>query len=108
MKKDLSRAEFLRRMALLSGGVGIGISGIPGQAYAQLPAGLAASVPTGNAVVIIQLSGGNDGLNTVIPISAYTDYQTLRPNIHIPSSVYLPLNTTGKLMKNTMKQCLLG
>ena len=53
MKKELSRSEFLRRMALLSGGVGLGISGIPGQAYAQMPAGLAASVPEGNALVII-------------------------------------------------------
>jgi uncharacterized protein (DUF1501 family) len=82
MKKDLSRAEFLRRMALLSGGVGLGISGIPGQAYAQLPAGLAASVTPGNALVIIQLVGGNDGLNTVIP--AENDvYLAKRPDIAI-------------------------
>ena len=90
MKKDLSRAEFLRRMALLSGGVGIGISGIPGQAYAQLPAGLAASVPTGNAVVIIQLSGGNDGLNTVIPAENDT-YFTKRPDIAIKKADALAL-----------------
>jgi uncharacterized protein (DUF1501 family) len=82
MIKELSRAEFLRRMALLSGGVGLGISGIPGQAYAQLPAGLAASVPTGNALVIIQLSGGNDGLNTVIPAENDT-YFAKRPDIAI-------------------------
>ncbi|MFZ9144932.1 MAG: DUF1501 domain-containing protein, partial [Aquirufa sp.] len=69
-------------MALLSGGVGLGISGIPGQAYAQMPAGLAASVPEGNALVIIQLVGGNDGLNTVIP--AENDiYIAKRPDIAI-------------------------
>ena len=69
-------------MALLSGGVGLGISGIPGQAYAQMPAGLAVSVPEGNALVIIQLVGGNDGLNTVIP--AENDiYIAKRPDIAI-------------------------
>lgn len=82
MKKELSRSEFLRRMALLSGGVGLGISGMPGQAYAQLPADLQASVSPGNALVIIQLSGGNDGLNTVIP--AENDvYFAKRPDIAI-------------------------
>lgn len=82
MKKDLTRSEFLRQMALLSGGVGLGISGMPAQAYAQLPAGLATSVPTGNALVIIQLVGGNDGLNTVIP--AENDiYFAKRPDIAI-------------------------
>lgn len=82
MKKDLTRSAFLRQMALLSGGVGLGISGMPAQAYAQMPAGLVNSVPTGNALVIIQLVGGNDGLNTVIP--AENDiYFAKRPDIAI-------------------------
>ncbi|MFM6913304.1 MAG: DUF1501 domain-containing protein, partial [Aquirufa sp.] len=82
MKKELTRSEFLRRMALLSGGVGLGIAGMPGQAYATLPAGLAASVPAGNVLVIIQLAGGNDGLNTVIPAENDT-YFAKRPDIAI-------------------------
>ena len=82
MKKELKRSEFLRQMALLSGGVGLGIAGIPGQAYATLPAGLAASVPEGNVLVIIQLAGGNDGLNTVIPAENDT-YFAKRPDIAI-------------------------
>lgn len=82
MKKELTRSEFLRQMALLSGGVGLGIAGIPGQAYAQLPAGLMASVPEGNVLVIIQLAGGNDGLNTVIPAENDT-YFSKRPDIAI-------------------------
>ena len=82
MKKELTRSEFLRQMALLSGGVGLGIAGIPGQAYAQLPTGLAGSVPEGNVLVIIQLAGGNDGLNTVIPAENDT-YFSKRPDIAI-------------------------
>lgn len=82
MKKELTRSEFLRRMALLSGGVGLGISGIPGQAYGTLPTGLSASVSGGNVLVIIQLAGGNDGLNTVIPAENDT-YFAKRPDISI-------------------------
>jgi uncharacterized protein (DUF1501 family) len=69
-------------MALLSGGVGLGISGIPGQAYGTLPTGLSASVSGGNVLVIIQLAGGNDGLNTVIPAENDT-YFAKRPDISI-------------------------
>jgi len=90
MKKELSRSEFLRRMALLSGGVGLGISGIPGQAYATIPAGVLTSVPEGNVVVIIQLVGGNDGLNTVIP-AENDQYFAKRPDIAIKKENALAL-----------------
>ena len=52
-------------------------------------------------LVLIELNGGNDGLNTVIPISGFTDYQNLRPNIHIPSSLYLPLNQIDSSLAGT-------
>jgi uncharacterized protein (DUF1501 family) len=34
-------------------------------------------------IVLIQLSGANDGLNTVVPINQYDMYATLRPNIKL-------------------------
>ena len=37
----------------------------------------------GKKIVLIQLSGANDGLNTVIPINQYSEYANLRPNIKI-------------------------
>ena len=52
-------------------------------------------------LILVELNGGNDGLNTVIPINGYIDYQTLRPNIHIPSSVYLPLNDIDSSLTGT-------
>lgn len=42
-------------------------------------------------IVIINLSGGNDGLNTVVPYTNDIYYQ-LRPNICIPSTSVLPIS----------------
>ncbi len=49
-------------------------------------------------LVIIYLNGGNDGLNTVIPIEYYDQYLGLRENIAIPRNQILNLagnNATG-------------
>ncbi len=37
-------------------------------------------------LVLIQLKGGNDGVNTVIPIAQYDSYAALRPVIKIPET----------------------
>jgi uncharacterized protein (DUF1501 family) len=42
-------------------------------------------------LVLIQLSGGNDGLNMVIPIDQYSQYQAARPNIALPQDKILRL-----------------
>lgn len=50
------------------------------------------------ALVIIQLTGGNDGLNFIIPIDRYSTLATARPAIVPPQSQILSLNnnaTTG-------------
>lgn len=45
-------------------------------------------------LVLIQLKGGNDGLNTVIPINQYDTYANLRPTIKIAESDYINLDST--------------
>lgn len=45
----------------------------------------------GNILVIIQLSGGNDGLNTVIPLDKYSELSNARSNILINQADVLPL-----------------
>lgn len=42
-------------------------------------------------VVLIQLNGGNDGLNTVIPLGQYDAYHAARANIAIPENKVLHL-----------------
>jgi uncharacterized protein (DUF1501 family) len=37
-------------------------------------------------IVLIQLSGGNDGLNTVVLINQYDTYANLRPNIKLSNA----------------------
>jgi uncharacterized protein (DUF1501 family) len=53
----------------------------------------------GRTLVLVQLKGGNDGLNTIIPIAQYDKYQQLRQTIAIPETgtgAYIPLDNTLK------------
>ena len=93
MKKNVSRKQFLQQMALISGGAAWGMGSVTGKAYAQVPASMASMVAgaqPGKALVIIQLSGGNDGLNTVIPAED-DQYFVKRPDIGIKKDAAIPL-----------------
>lgn len=46
------------------------------------------------SMVVIQLDGGNDGLNTLIPIEQYDDYANHRPTIKIDSNDYIELDSS--------------
>jgi uncharacterized protein (DUF1501 family) len=50
---------------------------------------------TDHILVIIQLSGGNDGLNMVIPLDQYSTLSGLRSNILIPEQQVLKLSGTN-------------
>lgn len=50
------------------------------------------STETNRVLVIVQLSGGNDGLNTLIPLDQYANLTTARSNILIPEAKVLKLN----------------
>ncbi len=50
-----------------------------------------AATLSNRVVVFLYLFGGNDGLNTVVPINQYSRYQALRPTLGIPQNKLLVL-----------------
>lgn len=55
-----------------------------------------AFVNTDHVLVLIQMNGGNDGLNTVIPVDQYTNLSKVRSNVMIPlSKVLIMDDVTG-------------
>jgi len=47
-------------------------------------------------LILVQLGGGNDGLNMVIPLDMYANYYNARPNVAIQQSRVLRLDGTDK------------
>ncbi len=83
----MKRRQFLRNITAGSA-AGLTLGGIPLNLLAA-NSGLkqmAAASSNDHVLIFIQLHGGNDGLNTLIPISQYTEYYNLRPNIAIRES----------------------
>lgn len=75
------------------------IGGWPISTYASNPLldSIARSAQSsGRVLVLIQLNGGNDGLNTLIPLDQYAVLSNKRSNILVPESSVLPLSNTGK------------
>jgi len=83
----MKRRTFLKQMAR---GIALPmvINGIPFRRLMGLPhLQRWARLSTNDKVlVIVQLHGGNDGLNTVIPVNQYSQYYNLRPNLAIPDT----------------------
>lgn len=89
----MKRSEFLRQLGLVSGGVAFGFDGVGIRAMAHSPVMMDLAGTNGKIMVLIQLSGGNDGINTVIP---YEDsvYFSKRTNIAIKKQEAIQLTDT--------------
>lgn len=71
------------------------LNGMTIRAFAKAPgleALLRSYVETDHVLVLIQLNGGNDGLNTVIPLDQYTNLSKARASVLIPESKVLKLD----------------
>jgi uncharacterized protein (DUF1501 family) len=87
----MKRTSFLSRSLVAAAAGGTVPGALMRAAYAQSAPSHATSADPGNVLVVIQMSGGNDGLNTVVP---YTDdaYQRARPTIAIDPKSVLAIN----------------
>ena len=89
----LNRRELLRT-GLLSLGAGVTVPTMLSRAAAAAAAETSSSgisTPDGQTLIVVQLAGGNDGLNTVVP-HADSRYRTLRPNLALPQDDVLVID----------------
>ena len=86
----MQRRNFLRSVSAASVG-GLAVRGIAN----PLMAPMFDRAAEDRVLVIVQLYGGNDGLNTVIPLDQYSLLNQFRSNIMIPQGQVLPLQGLG-------------
>lgn len=95
----MKRRKFIRNISLAGGGA-ITMAGIPMKLLSQNRQLLRAAASSDNdkVVIILQMHGGNDGLNTLIPVEQYDLYYSRRANIAIPAKntvrSMIPLDST--------------
>ena len=84
-----NRRSFLKALGLVGGGTMM-IGGT--NLTASKPTTLASAISNSDSdriLVLIRLKGGNDGLNTIVPIYDYDEYANLRPTLrHLQSNLY--------------------
>ena len=94
------RRSFLRGLGI-TGGMGLMLGKFPVNALSTSP--LSALVDGGDSdriLVMIRLSGGNDGLNTLIPLYDYDAYLSSRPRLAKSESDNISLNNELALNSN--------
>lgn len=90
----MKRRQFLRRLSPFIA-LPLVLNGSPVRAVARpfLSSEFYAQLArTDRVLVIVQMGGGNDGINTVISRDQYSAYMNLRSNVAIPEQAVLPLN----------------
>ena len=89
--KKLSRKDFIKLSSTIAGGFFL----MPQWLYPLIKSGNSGSNFLRNSfndkiLVVVNLNGGNDGLNTVIPYQNQ-NYYNLRPDISVGSDMVLPI-----------------
>ena len=84
----MDRRNFLRSASAVTVG-GMAVRGFSSPLMAALQGGGAAE---DRVLVIVQLVGGNDGLNTVIPLDSYSLLSQFRSQVLIQENAVLPLS----------------
>jgi uncharacterized protein (DUF1501 family) len=95
----MKRRTFIKK-SLGAATLPVVLQGIPISAFAEKFSKMAAGSNNDRVVVMIQLMGGNDGLNTLVPINQYDKYKEFRPYISLPdqgSRKFILLNENDPL-----------
>lgn len=89
----MKRRDFFKRSIPAAAAASFMLDGFSINAFARSPlfAQLAAAAGTGRVLVMVQLDGGNDGLNTIVPIESSV-YYNKRPTIGIAKADALKLD----------------
>jgi uncharacterized protein (DUF1501 family) len=88
-----NRRSFIQALGLAgAGSMTLGHAAITATKPSPLSVALS-EVENDNILVIVRLKGGNDGLNTIVPIYDYGTYANLRPTIRHSQSDLLNLNS---------------
>lgn len=59
--------------------------------HKKSPPSVSTQPPSDNILIVIQLEGGNDALNMLVPVDQYDKLNAVRPNLIAPLSSLLPL-----------------
>ncbi|WP_299220931.1 DUF1501 domain-containing protein [uncultured Aquimarina sp.] len=90
--KKWNRRSFMKALGIVGGGtVAFANTALSVSNPSPLSVALNES-ETDRVLIIVRLKGGNDGLNTVVPINQYDAYANARPNIRIQQNQLFNLN----------------
>lgn len=93
----MKRRDFLKNVGMITGAgaVSLTVGGIPMKAFAKPFMNIQSA--NGKILVLIQLKGGNDGINTVIPLDQYSTYASYRPTIKLADTEVVKLTNATAL-----------
>jgi len=95
----MKRREFFRYGIPAAAAASV-INGIPlrtmGMESPLIRALMGMATDTDHVLVLVQMNGGNDGLNMVIPVDRYSSYVSARSNVAIPENKILTLSGYAK------------
>ena len=87
-----NRRSFIQALGLVGGGsMMLGSAAVSASKASPLSVALSKS-ENDNILVIVRLKGGNDGLNTIVPVYDYSTYANLRPTIRHQQNELFNLN----------------
>lgn len=79
----MKRRSFLKLSSGATIGLGVNTNGIASEFLNWIAPNPNCIEVSDRVLVIIRMAGANDGLNTVVPLAQYGQYETLRPTIKL-------------------------